>query len=90
MKLTIHLPAGMEFVKLSGPVAARNQSQDGRTIEVTPIAEMRVGESLNRNPFYIEVRGVEIGKHTVKVTVDSLQSLQPVEAQTETTVTQSG
>ena len=90
VKLTIHLPEGMEFVKLSGPVAPRSQSPDGRTIEVTPIAEMHAGESLNRNPFYIEVRGVEIGKHTVKVTVDSLQSAQPVEAQQETTVDRSG
>jgi len=91
VKLTIQLPKGMAFVKLQrGPVAARFMSPDSRTIELTPIAEMRANESLSRNPFYIEVRGVEIGKHTVKVTVDSLQSLQPVEAQTETTVTKSG
>jgi len=90
VKLTVHVPAGMEFVKLSGPVAARSQSQDGRTVEVTPIAELRPGESLNRNPFYIEIRGVNVGKYTVKVTVDSLRSDQPVEAQVDTTVTQSG
>lgn len=91
VKVTVHLPPGMEFVKLQrGPVAARNLSQDRRTVELTPIAELRPRESLNRPPFYIEVRGVTLGKHTVKVTVDSLQSAQPVEAQVETTVNQSG
>lgn len=90
VKLTVHVPAGMEFVKLSGPVAARSQSQDGRTVEVTPIAELRAGESLNRKPFYIEVRGVTVGKYTMKVSVDSLQSAQPVEAQVDTTVNKSG
>lgn len=89
--LTLHLPDGMEFVKLQrGPVAARTLSGDGRIVEFTPIAEMRPRESLNRTPFYIEVRGVEIGKHTVRVTVSSLESEKPVEAQTDTTVTKSG
>jgi hypothetical protein len=78
----------MEFVKLSGPVGARARSEDGRTIEVQAIAELRAGETLN--PFFIEVRGARIGKHTVKVRVDSFRSVQPVEAQEDTTVNVSG
>ncbi len=86
--LTVHLPAGMEFVGIAGPVGADSKSQDGHTIGVTPIAHLRAGDVLN--PFRIQVRGVRIGKHTVKVTVDSLRSPAPVEAEEDTTVTVSG
>jgi len=93
--LTIHIPAGMKYVRLRGPVTAKSQAQDGQggqIVKVTPIAELRAGESLNQNPFYIQVRGVLIGKYTVKVSVDSFQTPagQPVEAQVDTTVTKSG
>jgi uncharacterized repeat protein (TIGR01451 family) len=88
VKLTISIPPGMEFVKLSGPVVARGQSPDGRTIEATPIAEMRAGEILK--PFYVEARGMRIGKHTLKVRVDSFRSPQAVEAAKDTTVNVSG
>lgn len=93
VELTLHLQEGMEFVKLQrGPVAARNLSPDRRTVEFTPIAELRAGETLNQNPFYIQVKCVKVGKYTVKVSVDSLQTPpgQPVEAQVDTTVTKSG
>jgi uncharacterized repeat protein (TIGR01451 family) len=86
--LTILLPPGMEYVKLNGPVVARRLSDDKRTIEVTPIAEVRPGETLN--PFYLEARGTRIGKHTVKVRVDSFRSTQPIEAETDTSVNVSG
>ncbi|TVS13601.1 MAG: hypothetical protein EA424_21310 [Planctomycetaceae bacterium] len=86
--LTILLPPGIEYVSLKGPVAARRLSDDQRTIEVTPIAEVRANETLH--PFYLEARGTRIGKHTVRVRVDSFRSAQPVEAETDTTVTVSG
>ncbi len=86
--LTIELPPGIEYVSLKGPVAARRLSDDQRTIEVTPIAEVRANETLH--PFYLEARGTRIGKHTVRVRVDSFRSAQPVEAETDTTVTISG
>jgi len=82
--LTIHLPLGMEFVKLSGPVGGRSKSEDGRTIEATPIARLRAGETLN--PFFIEVRGSRTGKHTVRVKVNSLRSAEPVIADEGTVV----
>jgi uncharacterized repeat protein (TIGR01451 family) len=88
VKLTVHLPAGMEFVNIRGPVGAQSRSEDGRTIELTPIAELRAGETLN--PFRIEVRGIRIGKHTVRVTVDSFRSTRPVEGEEDTTVNISG
>jgi len=82
--ITIHLPVGMEFVKLSGPVGGRSKSEDGRTIEVTPVARIRAGETLS--PFRIEVRGIRIGKHTVRVKVNSLRSAEPVITEEDTVV----
>jgi uncharacterized repeat protein (TIGR01451 family) len=84
--LTVLLPLGLEFVKVNGPVVAAGNSPDGRTVQMTPIKEVRAGEKLN--PFYIEVRGVRIGKHTLRVRADSRQSPQAVEAQEDTTVNQ--
>jgi uncharacterized repeat protein (TIGR01451 family) len=86
--LTIFLPPGLEYVKLNGPSVVRVPSPDGRTIEVAAIAELRAGETLK--PFYLQARGLRIGKHTVKVKVDSFRSAQPVEAQTDTTVNLAG
>jgi uncharacterized repeat protein (TIGR01451 family) len=88
VRLTISLPPGMEFVKLSGPVGARGKSPDGRTIELAEVAELRAGEALK--PFYVEARGLQIGKHTLRVRVDSFRSAQPVEATKDTTVNISG
>ncbi len=86
--LTVFLPDGLEYVRLRGPTAARRLSEDGRTIEVTPIAEIRPGERLN--PFYIEVRGRQIGKHRVRARVESWRTPEAVEATEDTTVTISG
>jgi hypothetical protein len=36
------------------------------------------------------MKGMALGKHTVKVSVDSLESAQPVEAEEDTTVTKTG
>lgn len=88
IRLTLVLPPGMDFVKLNGPVTARTSSADGRTIELEPVKEMRPGEMLN--PFYLEVKATRIGKHIVKVRVDSHQSSAPVEADEDTTVNVSG
>ena len=79
---------GLEFVKINGPVGARGISPDGRTVQVTQVKEMRPGETLN--PFYIEVRGRQIGKHVIKARVQSFRSPQGVEAETDTTVNVSG
>jgi uncharacterized repeat protein (TIGR01451 family) len=86
--VSLLLPPGMEFVKINGPVGYKSVSPDGRTVELEPIKEMRPGEMLN--PFFIEVKGVRIGKHIVKVRVDSFRSSAPVEADEDTTVNVSG
>jgi uncharacterized repeat protein (TIGR01451 family) len=88
VKLTLLFPAGMEFVKVNGPVGAQAISPDGRTVEVTPIQVVRAGETLSA--FYVEARGIQIGKHVVTARVSSFRSPQPVESQTETTVNISG
>jgi uncharacterized repeat protein (TIGR01451 family) len=86
--LSILLPPGMEFQKINGPVGAQAISPDGRTVEVTPIRVVRAGETLA--PFYVDVRGVQIGKHVVTARVTSFRSPGPVQAQTDTTVNISG
>ena len=86
--LTVVLPPGLEFVNLRGPVSARAISPDGRTVEAEPVKEMRPGEMLN--PFFIEVKGTRIGKHVIKVRVDSFRSSSPAEAEEDTTVNVSG
>jgi hypothetical protein len=87
--MTVHVPPGMEFVKLSGPVGARSQSPDGRTVVLTPIKLLRKGEVM-RTPFYIQLKGIRVGNHLVRVSVDSRQSSQPVVAEEDTTVNQGG
>jgi hypothetical protein len=75
-------------VKLNGPLGLPLRSSgDGRTIQLTPIAELRQGETIRLS---FEARGRQIGKHTVKVTVDSYRSAKPVVAETDTTVNVSG
>jgi uncharacterized repeat protein (TIGR01451 family) len=86
--LTIFIPPGMEYVKLTGPVKPRAQSPDGRTIDVTEIAEIRAGETLKS--FYLYVKGLRVGKYTLKVKVDSYRSPEAVEATQDTTVNISG
>lgn len=88
VQIKLLLPAGMEYVKLNGPVAARAISPDGRTIEIETIKEMRPGEMLN--PFYVEVKATRIGVYNVKVQVDSFRSSAPVESETSTTVNIAG
>ena len=86
--VSLLLPPGLEFVKISGPVREKKFSPDGRTVELEPIKEMRPGETLN--PFFVEVKGTRIGKHIVQVRVQSFRSTTPVEADEDTTVNVSG
>jgi hypothetical protein len=88
VQLTILLPPGLDYVALRGPQGARSSSDDRRTIEIEPFREVRASETLN--PFFLEVRGNRIGKHTVKVRVDSFRSTQPIEATEDTTVNVGG
>ena len=82
--LTIEFPPGLRFEKLSGPVARRNVSADGRTVRVSPIHEVRPGETLPA--FRVEATGVQVGDHTMRVVVSSRLSPQGVAAEETTTV----
>jgi hypothetical protein len=86
--LSILLPPGLEYAKLNGPVGAKSLIEDGRVVEAMQIKEMRARETLN--PFFLEVRGRQIGNHVIKARVRSLRSPQGVEAETDTTVNISG
>jgi uncharacterized repeat protein (TIGR01451 family) len=86
IELTIHIPRGLDYVGLSGPEADLSMSPDRRTV-VARIAELRANEKLS---FGLEMKGIALGKHTVKITVNSLESAQPVEAEEDTTVNKTG
>ncbi len=84
LTLTIELPAGLKFQAFSGPVAQRTLSPDGKTITVSPINEVRAGETLPS--FRLSVTGQSPGEQTMKVIVQSRLSPQGVTAQETTTV----
>jgi hypothetical protein len=86
IELTIHIPRGMDYVGFSGPEADLSMSPDRRTV-VAKIAELRRNEKLS---FGLEMKGIALGKHTVKVSVNSLESARPVEAEEDTTVNKTG
>ncbi len=83
--LRVELPEGLKFVGLAGLVAGRKVSPDGRTIEVSPIKEIRRGET--HPPFQLSATGVQIGDHTLRVSVTSQLSPQGVVAEETTSVT---
>jgi hypothetical protein len=59
-------------------------SADGRTIEMTPVAELRAGEA--PGAYQIEVAGAWPGKYKVKATVSSLRTPTGASVEAETTV----
>lgn len=83
--LRIEFPAGLRFDRLSGPVARRNVSADGRLVQVSPILEVRAGETIPS--FHVEATGVQVGEHKVRVVVTSQLSPQGVVAEEATSVT---
>jgi uncharacterized repeat protein (TIGR01451 family) len=82
--LTLIIPEGLRFEKLSGPAGARSTSPDGRTVEVASIAELRVGETLP--PFRVEITALRPGKFRFRVELQSLRTPTPIQAEEETTV----
>jgi uncharacterized repeat protein (TIGR01451 family) len=83
--LKIEFPAGLRFDRLSGPVARRNVSADGRLVEVSPIREVRAGETIPS--FHVEATGVQVGEYKIRVVVTSQLSPQGVVAEEATSVT---
>jgi uncharacterized repeat protein (TIGR01451 family) len=83
--LKIEFPAGLRFERLSGPVARRNVSADGRLVQVSPILEVRAGETIPS--FHVEATGVQVGEYKIRVVVTSQLSPQGVVAEEATSVT---
>jgi len=84
--LKIEFPPGLRFERLVGPVARRNVSADGSTVVVSPILEVRAGETVAPS-FNVGAKGVQVGEHKVRVTVTSELSPQGVVAEEFTSVT---
>ena len=83
--LRVELPEGLRLAGFAGPVAGRKVSPDGRTIEVSPIKEIRAGETIRS--FQLTATGVQIGDHTLRVSVTSQLSRQGVMMEETTSVT---
>ncbi|MHB8865213.1 MAG: DUF7507 domain-containing protein [Pirellulaceae bacterium] len=83
--LKIQFPVGLRFEGLAGPVARRNVSADGRIVEVSPIREVRPGETVPS--FHVAATGIQVGEHKIRVMVTSQLSPQGVVAEETTSVT---
>ncbi len=66
-------------------MARRNVSADGRTVEVSPIREVRPGETVPS--FHVAATGIQVGEHKIRVMVTSQLSPQGVVAEEATSVT---
>jgi hypothetical protein len=81
--ISITLSDGLKFVKLTGPTVAAATSPDGRKIDITPVAELRAGESLD---YRLEVEGSKAGRQKIGVSVKSSRTPTAVTGEQETTV----
>jgi uncharacterized repeat protein (TIGR01451 family) len=82
--ITLQLSEGLKVTGIAGPTGAANSSPDGRTVELTPVAEIRANEQL---PDYkVEVEGTKAGKQKLQVIVKSARTPAGVTAEAETTV----
>ena len=82
--ITLQLSEGLKVTGISGPTGAASSTPDGRTVEITPVAEIRANEQL---PDYkIEVEGTKAGKQKLQVIVKSARTPAGITAEAETTV----
>jgi hypothetical protein len=82
--LKLEIPDGMQFATSRGPTEIVGVSQDGRSLEMKPVEEIRAGEVLAT--YQIEVTGAKPGKYKVRATVASVRSPAGVSVEAETTV----
>lgn len=82
--LKLEFPPGLQFRSIAGPGQQRTVSPDNRVVQISPIKEMRAGETLP--PFKVEATGSQVGDQELKVTVTSRLSPQGVVARETTTV----
>jgi uncharacterized repeat protein (TIGR01451 family) len=82
--ITLQLSEGLKVVGIVGPTGFLRGTPDGRTVELTPVAEVRANEQL---PDYkIEVEGTKAGQQEMQVIVKSARSPAGVAGEAETTV----
>lgn len=82
--LTLQLSEGLKVAGIAGPTGYLRGTPDGRTVEITPVAEVRAGEQLPE--YKVEVEGTKAGKQKLQVIVKSARSPAGVTAEAETTV----
>jgi uncharacterized repeat protein (TIGR01451 family) len=84
VRLRVTLPEGVTFVRFAGRYTGTPDRPDGRVIDVTPIAEMRPGETIDG--LKLEVRAVAAGKHKLEAKVISQRSPEGTAVEQQTTV----
>jgi hypothetical protein len=82
--ITVEVSEGLKITGGSGPTAIARVAPDGRSADITPVAEIGAGETLAA--YKIDATGTAAGKQTVRVTVKSKLTAAGVSATSETTV----
>lgn len=76
VSVTFHVPEGMAIHEVTDPpVSIRSSTRDGRTFEMTPVAEIRAGETLS---FRVVVRAIRPGRFTFETSVASRRLDDPL------------
>ena len=85
VRVVLRLPAGMDLIRVLGPVGVRSSGDGGRTIELAPVNTLRAREKLP--PIRVDVRTNQAGELTFQVEVSSQLMPQAVQrAETTTSV----
>jgi uncharacterized repeat protein (TIGR01451 family) len=69
VKIRLTLPDGLQFVRFAGRYPATPIAPENRILDITPIAEMRAGETIDG--LKLEVRALTPGKHMVQAEIQS-------------------
>lgn len=83
--VTLILPDGVTYSKLFSPpgLGILRASPDGRTLELTPITELRAGEAVS---FRLDVTATKAGQHNFQAVAKSQQQPAPITAKEGTTI----
>jgi uncharacterized repeat protein (TIGR01451 family) len=82
--ITITLPENTRLVRINGPTQLQRTSQDGRTLVLAPVLEMRPGETLP--PYRIEVTPQQPGRLLFRAEATSDRRPQKITVEEETTI----
>lgn len=84
IKLRVTLSEGLSYAGFKGRYVGKPVDDDNRVIEITPIAELRPGEKLDR--LELQVSATSAGKHSVTVEANSQRAANGVSLSKEVTV----